>query len=122
MSAGFVVLSRADVERLFLPVPRQVVLPAPEGRFLLHVPNLEDGGGDIRTPNVKHLMVEMIGGRDGDVKLVRCESEPQKIKVDGTQVIVINKIDRHVGAALASRLQELEEEHGKGHGRRLRDF
>jgi hypothetical protein len=105
-------LTRQDIEKLFLPLPRQVVIPAPEGRFLLHVPKFDDGLGPIRTPNVKHLVIDMEGGREGTVDLKRCESEPQAVKTDGTQVIVINKIDKYAALALQAKLEDLEEEHG----------
>ena len=111
-STDFVKLTRNDIERLFLPLPRQVMIPSPEGRFLLHVQNLDDGKGPIHTPNVKHLTIDMEGGREGNVELVRCESEPQQVKTDGSHVIVINKIDKHVALALGSKFADLEQEHG----------
>jgi uridine kinase len=105
-------LNRDDIEGLFLHQLRQLVIPSPEGRFLLHVPKLNDGFGNILIPNVKHMVIDMEGGRDGTVELKRCESDLQEINTDGKQVIVINKIDRHVAVALQSKLEEIEEECG----------
>lgn len=108
----YVQLTQPDIERLFKAVPRQVVIPAPEGRFLLQIPKFDDGLGPIRIPNVKDLLIRLTGGTQGSVDLLRCESEPQAIKTDGTQVIVINKIDKHIGIALTSKLEELQKRDG----------
>ncbi len=107
-----ITLTSEKIRELFLQKPRRTVVPAPEGRFLLHVPALNDGKGPIYTPNVKDMNIRLTGGTTGEIDILRSESGTQAIQTDGTQVIVINKIDEHVGLALSSKYNAIVKKHG----------
>lgn len=82
------------------------VLAAPEGRFILPVPALDDGKGPILTPNIKEISV-LMRGSSGHVRALKLEASPQKIPADGTNVIVINRVDEFVQLALLKKLESL---------------
>jgi hypothetical protein len=82
------------------------VKAAQEGRFIIPIPDFNDGGGPILMPNVKELAAKMRGS-DGTVETIELEAGPQKIPADGTNVIVINRVDEFVQEALNRKLESL---------------
>ncbi len=82
------------------------VKAAPEGRFILYVPDLQDGKGPILAPNIKELEAK-IRGSEGDVQSIELEAGPQRIPTNGTNVIVINRVDEFVQLALKAKLEHL---------------
>jgi hypothetical protein len=95
-------LLRAFLERnTLLPVTA-----AKEGRFILRVPDFDDGKGPLLMPNIKELDAKMRGS-DGTVTSIELEAGPQKIPADGTNVIVINRVDEFVQMALKAKLEYL---------------
>lgn len=82
------------------------VKAAPEGRFILKIPDFGDGKGPLLMPNIKELEAKMRGS-DGEVTSIELEAGPQKIPADGTNVVVINRVDEFVQAALKSKLEYL---------------
>ena len=85
------------------------VKAAEEGRFILNIPDFGDGKGPVLLPNVKELEAKMRGS-DGTVNAVELEAGPQEIPADGTNVIVINRVDRFVQRALSEKLEDLTDE------------
>lgn len=89
------------------------VQAAPEGRFILPVPALDDGEGPILAPNIKELLA-LMRGSEGKVRALKLEAGPQKIPADGTNIIVINRVDEFVQFALLKKLESiLKETNGK---------
>lgn len=80
------------------------VVAKPSGRFALWVPNLADGLGPILRPNAKVLSA-VFSGDACALALHRLEADPQIVPVDGSQVVLINRVDEHSQLALASRLK-----------------
>jgi hypothetical protein len=88
---------------------KQKLLPvkaAPEGRFILKIPDFGDGKGPLLMPNIKELEAKMRGS-DGVVTSIELEAGPQKIPADGSNVVVINRVDEFVQSALKSKLEYL---------------
>lgn len=82
------------------------VKAAEEGRFIVRVPDFGDGKGPLLMPNIKELEAKMRGS-DGIVTTIELEAGPQKVPADGTNVIVINRVDAFVQVALAAKLEYL---------------
>jgi len=94
---------RAVLERATNLLP---VKAAEEGRFIIKIPDFGDGKGPVLLPNIKELDAKMRGS-DGTLAVVELEAGPQKVPADGTNVIVINRVDQFVQAALAAKLEYL---------------
>src|SRR5579884_3555303 len=84
------------------------VTPVPDGRFIIPVPNFDDGKSPILMPNVKELDARLRGS-GGTARVIELEASPQIIPTDGTNVIVINRVDEFVAQALSSKLDNLIE-------------
>ena len=109
-----------DREQLRAFLKRRKLLPvkaAQEGRFIIPVPDFKDGKGPLLMPNIKELAAKMRGS-EGSVDSIELEAGPQKIPADGTNVIVINRVDEFVQQALALKLQYLMD---SAHGELTRD-
>ena len=109
-----------DRDKLRAFLKRHKMLPvkaAPEGRFIIPVPNFDDGKGPLLMPNIKELDAKMRGS-EGTVTSIELEAGPQKVPADGTNVIVINRVDEFVQVALAAKLQYLMD---SAHGEMTRD-
>lgn len=77
------------------------VLPIPTGRFIVPIPKLNDGGGDLKLPNSKRQELIIESGEFGTkIKSATFEGAPQLIPTDGTQVVVINNVTRRQGLAM----------------------
>ncbi len=89
------------------------VKAAPEGRFVIPIPDFHDGKGPLLMPNVKELSAKMRGS-EGTVETIELEAGPQKIPTDGTNVLIINRVDEFVQEALNKKLQYLiDSAHGE---------
>ncbi|MDD9900450.1 MAG: hypothetical protein OXT65_05690, partial [Alphaproteobacteria bacterium] len=88
---------------------KEKILPvkaAEEGRFIIYLPDFADGKGPVLLPNIKEMEAKMRGS-DGEVKSIELEAGPQCIPADGTNVIVINRVDPFVQMALSAKLTHL---------------
>lgn len=95
--------------RAFLERSKDALLPVKasmEGRFILNVPDFGDGKGPILLPNIKELEAKMRGS-EGEVHAIELEAGPQEIPADGTNLIVINRVDRFIQRALTEKLEYL---------------
>jgi hypothetical protein len=99
-------LDRAVLRAFLDKHPLMPVTAAEEGRFILPVPDFGDGKGPLLTPNVKELEARLRGS-DGTVEMIELEAGPQKIPADGTNVVVINRVDVFVQMALSAKLEYL---------------
>lgn len=99
-------IDRAVIKQAISGLPLLEVVAAPEGRFILPVPDLKDGKGPLLVPNIKELEARLRGST-GEVQALKLEANPQKIPADGTNVIVINRVDEFVQLALKAKLQSL---------------
>ena len=61
-------------------------------KFLIHVPKLDDGGGDLRFANIKAAAINYVQGQS-TMEIKRVEGAPQRVATDGTGWIVINSSD-----------------------------
>lgn len=99
-------IDRAVIKQAISGLPLHDVVAAPEGRFILPVPDLKDGKGPLLAPNIKELEARLHGS-EGHVQALKLEANPQKIPADGSNVIVINRVDEFVQLALKAKLQDL---------------
>jgi hypothetical protein len=98
-----------DTLRAFMERHRASLLPvraAEEGRFILYLPDFKDSKGPVLAPNIKELEAKMRGS-DGFVESIELEAGPQKIPADGTNVLVINRVDPFIQMALSAKLTDL---------------
>ncbi|MEZ0226821.1 MAG: hypothetical protein ACAH83_19855 [Alphaproteobacteria bacterium] len=99
-------LDRATLRAFLEKQTLLTVKAAQEGRFILKIPDFGDGRGPLLMPNIKELEAKMRGS-DGVVTSIELEAGPQKIPADGTNVVVINRVDEFVQAALKQKLEYL---------------
>lgn len=79
----------------------QTVVPVRTGRFIVPIPDLNDGGGDLKLPNVKELESIIKSGDLGTtIKSAVLEGCPQIVPIDGTQIVVINNISPRQARAM----------------------
>lgn len=84
----------------------QKVVAVPEGRYIVFVPDLQDGQGAIAIPNIKELEARLRGA-DGFLRAIELEAGPQLVPVDGTNVIVINRVDQYKALAFDAKWRDI---------------
>ena len=89
-----------------------------EPKFLIHVPKLNDGGGDFKFVNVKRANIDY-EQNGSTMQILRAEGLPQRVPVDGTGWIVINGADKYDAVGWHEYLQDLLEQHGGKVNRRV---
>lgn len=104
-------IDRAHFRAFLKDKPLADVVAAAEGRFILPVPDLQDGLGPLLVPNIKELEARLRGS-EGKVSAIELEAGPQKIPADGTNLIVINRVDEFVQLALKAKFTRLTEKAG----------
>jgi hypothetical protein len=105
-------LNRPSLKDLFVNGLTSVpVRAAPAGRFVIPVPDFKDGKGPILFPNIKEMEARLQGSQ-GYLKALELEAGPQIVPTDGTQVIIINRVDKFVQLALNAKLHDLIKEAG----------
>ncbi len=79
----------------------QAVMPAKTGRFVVPIPALNDGLGNLELPNAKELTLVVKSGAEGmEITDSKFEGFPQIVPTDGTQVVLINNISERQAAAM----------------------
>jgi hypothetical protein len=105
------VLNRSTLRQQLAQKWKLNVTAAPVGRAAIYIPALDDGLGPLYTPNAKDIHIKL-SGSDGWVELQKLEAGPQVVKVDGSQVVVINRVDEFTRHAIRHAYDVLLARHG----------
>ncbi len=95
------VISNATLKHFADTVPVQTVASVKTGRFMVPIPKLDDGEGDLKLPNAKELKALIKSGNVGtSISSAKMEGFPQLVPTDGTNVVIINNISRRQALAM----------------------
>jgi len=102
-----------DVLKSFAATRQTKEVLAVGKRFVVPIPDLQDGGGPLKLANPKELdMVVRSGSLPDTLKGVTLEGFPQIIPTDGTNVVIINNVTPRQARAIQGLYDDIVAENG----------